>query len=29
VERCGEILAAHFPRQADDRDELPNTLVSD
>ena len=29
VERCGEILAAHFPRQADDRDELPNKLVSD
>jgi putative membrane protein len=29
VERSGEILAAHFPRQADDRDELPNKLVSD
>jgi putative membrane protein len=29
VERCGEILATHFPRQADDRDELPNKLVSD
>ena len=29
VERCGAILATHFPRQADDRDELPNKLVSD
>jgi putative membrane protein len=29
VERCGEILATHFPRQADDRDELPNKLVGD
>jgi putative membrane protein len=29
VERCGEILATHFPRQADDRDELPNKLVTD
>ena len=29
VERCGEILATHFPRKADDRDELPNRLVSD
>jgi putative membrane protein len=28
VERCGEILATHFPRQADDRDELPNKLVT-
>ena len=29
VERSGEILAAHFARQAHDRDELPNKLVSD
>jgi putative membrane protein len=29
VERCGDILATHFPRQDDDRDELPNKLVSD
>ncbi|HUC98667.1 MAG TPA: TPM domain-containing protein [Candidatus Polarisedimenticolaceae bacterium] len=29
VGRCGEILATHFPRQADDRDELPNKIVSD
>jgi putative membrane protein len=29
VERCGEILAAHFPRQSDDRDELSNRLVTD
>ena len=28
IERCGEILAAHFPRQADDKDELPNQLVT-
>jgi putative membrane protein len=29
IERCGEILAAHFPRQADDKDELPNRLVTE
>jgi putative membrane protein len=29
VERCGDTLATHFPRQADDRDELANTLVTD
>ncbi len=29
IERCGEILATHFPRQDDDRDELPNKLVTD
>jgi putative membrane protein len=29
VQRCGDILATHFPRQADDRDELPNKLVGD
>ena len=28
IERCGNILAAHFPRQADDKDELPNRLVT-
>lgn len=26
VLRVGEKLAAHFPRRADDRDELPNTI---
>jgi putative membrane protein len=29
VQRCGDILATHFPRQADDRNELPNKLVGD
>jgi len=29
IERCGDILAAHFPRQADDKDELPNRLVTE
>jgi putative membrane protein len=29
VERCGEILATHFPRSADDRDELANKLVTE
>jgi len=28
IERCGDILATHFPRQADDQDELPNRLVT-
>jgi len=28
IERCGDILATHFPRQADDKDELPNQLVT-
>ncbi len=28
IERCGNILAAHFPRQGDDKDELPNRLVT-
>jgi putative membrane protein len=27
IERCGEILAVHFPRQLEDKDELPNQLV--
>ncbi len=28
IARCGDILATHFPRQADDKDELPNRLVT-
>jgi putative membrane protein len=28
IERCGDILATHFPRQADDQDELPNQLIT-
>ena len=28
IARCGEILATHFPRRADDKDELPNRLVT-
>lgn len=28
IARCGELLAEHFPRQADDKDELPNRLVT-
>jgi len=28
IERCGEILAQHFPREAGDRDELPNKVVT-
>ena len=28
IGRCGDILAAHFPRQADDQDELSNRLVT-
>jgi putative membrane protein len=28
IARCGEILATHFPRSADDKDELPNRLVT-
>jgi putative membrane protein len=27
IERCGEILAQHFPRPPDDQDELSNKLV--
>jgi putative membrane protein len=27
IERCGEILAQHFPRQPDDQDELTNKLI--
>ena len=29
IERCGDILATHFPRQADDRDELDDKLVTE
>ncbi|MGE5217362.1 MAG: TPM domain-containing protein [Chloroflexota bacterium] len=29
IERCGAILAKHFPRRADDTDELPNRLVTE
>lgn len=29
IERCGEILALHFPRQPDDRDELSDRLVTE
>ena len=29
IRRCGEILAAHFPRQPDDTDELANRLVTE
>jgi len=28
IQRCGDILATHFPRQADDQDELSNRLVT-
>jgi putative membrane protein len=28
IERCGDILATHFPRQANDQDELPNRLIT-
>lgn len=28
IERCGNLLAEHFPHQADDKDELPNRLVT-
>lgn len=27
VEACGALLAEHFPRRRDDRDELPNHLI--
>jgi putative membrane protein len=29
IERCGDILAQHFPRAVDDRDELANHLVTE
>jgi putative membrane protein len=28
IGRCGDVLATHFPRQADDKDELPNRLIT-
>ena len=28
IEHCGEILATHFPRAEDDKNELPNRLVT-
>lgn len=28
ITRCGEILAAHFPHQPHDKDELPDSLVT-
>jgi putative membrane protein len=27
VERIGQVLAAHFPRSADDTNELPDRLI--
>lgn len=27
VERCGELLEAHFPKKHDDSDELPNLII--
>jgi len=27
IGRCGELLAGHFPRKADDTDELPNLII--
>jgi uncharacterized membrane protein len=29
IEKAGALLAAHFPRQADDQDELSNQIVSE
>jgi len=29
IERCGEILAQHFPQTADDQDELPDKLITE
>jgi putative membrane protein len=29
IERCGGILAEHFPRSPDDQDELPDKLVTE
>jgi putative membrane protein len=28
IERCGQILAQHFPRRSDDRDELSNKVIT-
>jgi putative membrane protein len=29
IQRCGDILAEHFPRPSDDTDELANRLVTE
>ncbi len=29
VERVGDVLARHFPRQSDDRNELPDKVTED
>lgn len=29
IERCGDILATHFPRAADDKDELGDRLITE
>jgi uncharacterized membrane protein len=29
ISRAGELLAAHFPRQRDDRNELPDEVIED
>jgi putative membrane protein len=29
IERCGEILSAHFPSASENQDELPNKLVTE
>ncbi|HWP56593.1 MAG TPA: hypothetical protein VNL14_01760 [Candidatus Acidoferrales bacterium] len=29
IEKCGDILAEHFPRAADDRDELADKLITE
>jgi len=29
IERCGGILAQHFPRSVDDKDELPDKLITE
>ena len=29
IEKIGSVLAAHFPRQADDRNELPDEIAGD
>jgi|SRR2546422_1076611 len=29
IQRCGEILATHFPRSPDDRDELEDKLITE
>jgi uncharacterized membrane protein len=29
ISRAGELLAAHFPREPDDRNELPDEVIED